>query len=287
MKERASSPNKMGNLGKFPQEFFRTIITEIKPYSTLLLGVKDTGRGQILPFRASGTFVRSGNLFCILTANHFCSDLRGCDYLGLVIHKEEHQFMIRRSDLHIIDVAVPAVQGRDPDISIIVILSSEKLGTIGASQKTFYNLDRYRDGVLNDLWPAEKGVWVVVGYPEAKREEIYTPYAGGLQLILLSQEMYAFGGLARESQLKDFDLLELDVEESCENIPNTLVGISGGGIWQIPVIEQGSEIRFNPPLLSGMAFSEERQAGSLKTVRCHGRMSLYRKVFEKLQEFKH
>jgi hypothetical protein len=60
--------------------------------------------------------------------------------------------------------------------------------------------------------------------------------------------------------------------------------MSGGGLRQIPICRDGQgNVTHQTPLLSGVVFYQNLTKGMSSAVKCHGRQSVYRVAYEKLQ----
>lgn len=72
-------------------------------------------------------------------------------------------------------------------------------------------------------------------------------------------------------------------EEKSE-LPISFGGISGGGVWQVPLLKtKEGEIQAKEPIFSGVAFYQTAIVDKKRTIRCHGRRSVYESVYKALR----
>lgn len=68
-------------------------------------------------------------------------------------------------------------------------------------------------------------------------------------------------------------------------LPKNFGGISGGGLWQI-LLKDSSVDKFEPTcyILSGLAFYQSELKANKRLIRCHGRQSIYKNVYEFIKD---
>jgi hypothetical protein len=73
--------------------------------------------------------------------------------------------------------------------------------------------------------------------------------------------------------------------DSSPDIPQSFGGVSGGGLWQIPLIKSlEGNIEPKEYILSGVVFYETGREGLYQSVRCHGRTSIYGMAYSFITE---
>lgn len=247
----------------------------------------------------SGTLARIGDKYGILTAQHVLPHLmKESTEFGVSILPYAHRYTISVSDVHVVELPKLTKQADRPDIAFM-FLTGSKLGAIQA-KKSFWSIPHWRDRML--LNPVDKynSLWLISGCPGefTKTEKSY----GQFKTVKSFCNMLGCSGVEREYFDQEFDYLEVSVlyQEGC-GLPETFGGVSGGGLWQIPITEsengmpQGGE-----PLLSGVACWEtniketrERSGSDVQAKRerwilCHGPHSVYQKLCELVeQEYSH
>ena len=233
---------------------------------------------EIVSLIGSGTFITVGDITGILTAEHVVKLLDDTSFngppkfLGLVIQKHEHRYTIEREHIKIHKIARGTVDSEGPDLAFIGIPLAE-LGTIRAV-KSFYNLQQDRKRMLSSPPKSNLGAWAICGAPDI--ETTNGKSTQGLKLKGFNSYCF-FGGDPRIYDMDKFDYLEMTVRYDCHpDIPESFGGISGGGVWQIPLIQMtNGEIKPKEYLLSGIAFYQTEKYGSRRFIRCHSRKSIY------------
>ena len=87
-----------------------------------------------------------------------------------------------------------------------------------------------------------------------------------------------------ENVHEEFDYLEIEV--NC-GAPQDFGGYSGGGLWQILITEgENGEPINKGRVLSGVAFCQSGINDGIRTIKCHGRKSIYQNAIEKFREWK-
>src|SRR5262249_19131972 len=135
--------------------------------------------------------------------------------------------------LRCIKIARGVAESAGPDLAVI-ILPSANLGQIKAL-KSFYNLGLRRDRVLSTPLENDMGVWFFCGAPdELTVEDSPTQEFGRVKVF------WGLGIPGRVSQgywAGEYDYFEFEVRygEKSE-LPTSFKGVSGGGLWQVPLL---------------------------------------------------
>ncbi len=230
----------------------------------------------------SGTFVCISNTFGILTAAHVVDLLRRPYSLGLILGTKVHRYTINSDYLEVIRIAKGQVDSEGPDLGFIVLPSSE-LGTIKA-KKSFYNLDIKSDRMLTTPPEFEKGIWALCGVPDAMT--VVGPSIKGFGLIKGFQMECGVGSIGHTYTVGEYDYCDFKVKyDTSPNIPQSFGGVSGGGLWQIP-LRKSSEQTIEPIeyILSGVAFYQTERTGLYRSIKCHGRKSIYDMAYSFITE---
>jgi hypothetical protein len=278
-----SNQEELCKITELPKKLLHEVSQIIESYSTGLIKVTNTPSGKEVPLLiGSGTFVLISNTYGILTAAHVIDLLEGLYSLGLILSEYEHKYTINSEYLEVIRVAKGKVDSDGPDIDFIVLPSSE-LGTIKA-KKSFHNLDIKRDRMLYNPPELDNGFWAFYGVPDIKT--IDKPPAKGFELIKGYNTYCYFGGIKNIYMVGGFDYCNFEVRyDSISNIPDTFGGVSGGGLWQIP-LRKSAEQTIEPIeyILSGVVFYETERTGLYRSVKCHGRKSIYDMAYSFISE---
>ncbi|MEW6659941.1 MAG: hypothetical protein AB1424_14880 [Thermodesulfobacteriota bacterium] len=275
--------DKLFKITDLPKKLIDEISRLIFSYSTGLIEVTTNTSGkESANLIGSGTFVSFSNTFGILTAAHVVNLLKRPFSLGLIISEHVHKYKIDSNYLEIIHLAKGEGESDGPDLAFIVIPSSE-LGTIRA-KKSFHNLDIKRDLILNNPPEFDRGIWAVCGVPNEKTIDHppgikFDPLKGFLMLI-------GFGSIRRTYTAGEYDYCDFEVNyDSSPDIPQSFGGVSGGGLWQIP-LRKSSEQTIEPIeyILSGVAFYQTERTGLNRSIKCHARNSIYDKAYSFITE---
>jgi hypothetical protein len=264
-----------------PDQLLDDVERVIHSYSTALIMITMGSGGQeCIRLVGSGTFVSVFKTFGILTAAHVVDLLKGPYSLGLTLTDHAQKYAIDSQHLEVIRIAKGQVDSEGPDLGFIVLPPSE-LGTIRA-RKTFHNLDRNRDRMLTTPPELDKGIWALCGVPDVQTTE--EPSEKGFDSLKGFHELCGFGGIRSIYMIGEYDYCDFGVKyDSSPNIPEKFGGVSGGGLWQIPLVKS-SEGRIEPKeyILSGVAFYETGRTGLYQLIKCHGRNSIYNVAYQKV-----
>lgn len=269
-------------LSQTPESLLARIAEMVHSYSTALvkMSVDHEGHERIHQI-GSGTFVSVGDTYGILTAQHVSNELHGpCD-LGLALIRHEHVLRIKKDYLKIIEIASASIPSEGPDLSFIALPASN-VSTIKAV-KSFLELSFDKDKILNNPPPLDFGIWFICGTPsEGTEEEESEKGFGG---VISSHGNCGATGVNREYVMGDYDYIEVGIDYSGSGgIPSNFGGMSGGGLWQV-LTRQTEEGELEPTkhLLSGVIFYQSDVINQRRFIRCHGRRSIYKNVFDKIE----
>jgi hypothetical protein len=257
-----------------PHEFLSLATNVINGYSVGLIRLlKRPNKPDLARFIGSGSVVKVQDQHGIMTAHHVLEELYyPCD-LGLILVEGEHHTSIPVENLDLVEIAVPGIPGSGPDLAYIG-LPSERIVGIGMF-KQFYDLEHDRDELLNSPPDPRLGVWFVNGIP--KEFTKYEPSAGGFDAALSFRGLCGAGGANRIFEEIGFDYIEVLVEYEEENeLPKSFGGISGGGLWYVPVVIEDGVPKAARYLLAGTPISETAEiVDGKRTILCHGWKSIY------------
>ncbi len=267
----------MQSFSDTPDSLLRQITGRLHAHSTMLMRiiVEPDGNEEGVHI-GSGTFVKIGDIYGELTAQHVVSELAGDYLLGLTAAREgeTHSFKAQKSSIGVMEITSPASEEYGPDLGFIILSDWDGVGTIKAS-KSFYDLSHDNDEWSVNPPPLDSGIWFACGAPGERFERIL-PEAGFGKVIEF-QDFCGVGGIDRRYEKDDFDYLEMDIEFSEETgMPHSFGGMSGGGLWQVTV-SRSSEGVLAPSrfFLSGLIFYQGVNADGVRFLRCHGRQSIH------------
>ena len=268
-------------LGEMPGYLKEDIGRRLHWYSTPLIEAPPETREEIEPRQlGSGTFISLEGTHGILTAQHVSKRLPEKGYLGLMLEKgKEGRFRINVEELRILDIATPVEESQGPDLSFIR-LPDTYVGEIEAREKLFYQLSQHRDAVLDHPFDLDIGAWWVCGVPHEKTEAEESQ--AGFPGLLHFQSVCFAGGPIRDWSRGGYDYIDFEVDYAGDTDPfGSFSGYSGGGLWQVPIRElEGGTLEPKKVILSGVAFYQTDIKDQKRSIRCHGRRSVYRNVYD-------
>lgn len=176
-------------------------------------------------------------------------------------------------------VARGTLDAEGPDIGAIVLAPSVA-GTL-AAEKSFYNLSARQNDLLTKPPARNIGVWFVHGFVEEKTVE--EPGSAGFERVKSFCSFTGAGGPSDDPlEVGDHDYYGFQVTEGCRaDSPKSCGGISGGGLWQIPIRKEPNGLfRLLSPLLSGVVFFQESEQHGTLALKCHERKSVYATAYD-------
>ena len=271
-------------ISKTPDALQEAITRNLVDYSIGFVRVDKTPQGEDPVLLGSGTLVTIGEISAVLTAEHVVTALPREGRLGLVLSHEVDMHTVDTQGLAYKKIARGSIDAEGPDLGAI-FLAPPIAGAI-AGKKTFYNLAKRRNQMLQTPPDLCDGLWVVNGFVDewTKKEtaiDRYKPIKGFCNLS-------GIGATEPPVLVGDHDYFAFPVSYGQGSVmPKSFKGMSGGGLWQVPIIrdEQGN-LRHKTPLLSGVVFYQEPTTENRCAVKCHGRLSVYRVAYDSLQNRK-
>jgi hypothetical protein len=222
--------------------------------------------GSTPHYAGTATCVRQGASEYILTAGHVWRELRG-ERFALSLEADRLLVPIEKSLVEPTVMAANKFGEWGPDLALIRLPSvvARDLGQV----KAFYNIDK-RKALMGDRPAYDHGVWAVVGAPE--EQSLFGKDEAVLTICL-------FASVVASAQTRDgFDYVDLSYfHEDRPDLPRSYGGISGGGLWQLPIArsESGDVVWNDHVNLEGVAFYQKAISPFEGVIRCHGRWSVY------------
>lgn len=260
-----------------PEKLINKNLDKIRPYIVGLIAIQLGERGENIKFLGSGTLITVNDKSCILTAGHILESRSydKADRIGLCILSGEHKYELDRQILISEHIWNKEDQSCGPDMGI-VILPELGIGTLKA-RKDFWNIEFCKERVM-DATRENESLWGICGVAEVLTTS--RPDGRIADKILTFHHYLWYSGLERKWPFGKYDYLEMSVlYERQSDIPRNLGGLSGGGVWQIPLFETSDgEIDCGEPLLAGLAFYQTQIIESKCYIRCHGKNSIYNEI---------
>jgi len=261
-------------LRELPDTVIKAAGMDVAKYSVGFINVQSTPpdpKGWAL--LGSGTFVSVGSTYAILTAHHVLSILPRKGNLGLLLSPTRQQYTVDTQGIAYVPIARGPREAEGPDLGAIVLAPSIA-SSIGA-KKAFYSLDSRRDQMLRSPPDLHDGFWIVNGVVEREKDGFVKRF----------YYLTATGGPDECIMNEDYDYFDFPVSYAGRPVaPKSFGGMSGGGLWQIPLTHDAQgEITYKTPLFSGVVFYQEPTTEVSCGVKCHGRLSVYDKAFEAIE----
>jgi hypothetical protein len=245
-------------------------------FSTIgFVGTKHVSGRRVPHLLGSGVLVSANRKKAILTAGHVLDVLPKTDRLGLFMTPGSELETIDSSGLARVEFPRGSQESTGPDLGAL-ILAPTIASSIGA-KKTFVNLDRHRDKVLSATRGVHDGIWLAQGFLAEETILVHEP--GGVHCYLYN--FSAIGGPDEIIRVAEHEYVDYPVSfEARENCPVSWGGMSGGGLWQVPLSLTGDEITDAYPILAGILFYQHPTSDTTAGVRGHAWRSIYGEAYD-------
>jgi hypothetical protein len=256
------------------KEMFNPVWQSISSYLVGIVKLRKTDSFDKVTLCGSGTLAEINGRHAILTAHHVIEALPNSGEIGLILAPQPaHKFTLNVETLNKVKLARGWSESEGPDLGLI-LLPMERLGQIKALQ-SFYNLSKRREKMLSDPPEITRGVWLLCGYPDewAKDQEA----EGGFAQVTGFKALCYGGGVDNECIREGFDYLDFHVDSGQLQ---SFGGVSGGGLWHV-LLKKSLEgkLEVSDSIFSGVAFYESPLVDGSRSIRCHGRQSIYKNVY--------
>lgn len=232
------------------------------------------GKQQTADLLGSGILVTASNEPAILTAHHVLEVLPKEGRLGFVLSDSEERTNIDVQGISYVEIDRGNVEAEGPDIGFVRL--SRTVASSLSATKSFYNLDKQREVLLNNPPPDNAGIWDAQGFIEQlTRLDTKTNQKKTVKAFC---QFGAFGGVVDYVERGKYDYCKFPIIDMQANQkPNDFGGISGGGLWQILLdATEGGEIKVKDSLLRGLVYYQEPfDTQGHSALRCHARKSIY------------
>lgn len=268
-------------LGEIPEKVIESAARDVAEYAIGFVSVEESRSGQDAVLLGSGTLVSIGSIYAVLTAYHVVTILPRKGRLGLILAPTLQQHTVDTHGLVYLQIDRGTIDSDGPDLGAI-ILGPSIAGAI-AAKKTFYSLDLRRDQMLQEPLNVRDGFWFVNGF--IHENTIEEPGRDGFDRIKRFYNLSGAGGPEEPVVVGNHDYFAFPVSYAGRSVaPKSFGGMSGGGLWQVPLIrnDQG-EIIHKTPLLSGVVFYQVPTTETECGVKCHGCQSVYKVAYEAIR----
>ncbi len=262
-----------------PQSFFDDVGQMLHHYSIGFYRIGGSGPDEDIILLGSGTLVKIDQIHAILTAHHVVEILPASGKLGVLTTLKMHRKTIDTEGIKYLKIARGTTDSEGPDIGAIVLPPS--IAAALAAEKSFYNLTLHRDELLKK--PPERDIGVWFAHRFVGEMTIEEAGSEGFERLKNFCKFTGAGGPNEDPvTVKDHDYYLFPVTEARRaSSPKDYGGISGGGLWQIPIRkEPDGAVRPLAPLLSGVVFYQQPVQQGTLALKCHGRKSVYSVAYD-------
>ncbi len=265
-----------------PADFFESTTREIINFTIGIVKIIENRTTENAILIGSGTLVDVNGIFGILTAQHVIDALPSHGNLGLIVSEKLHRPIVDAQTLIYTCIGRGKDSSIGPDVGFIK-LPHTVVGLLKA-HKSFYNITKSKDLILNNPPDEGLGLWCLAGIPEEKT--IIEGPNRGFESVMDFLLFCKFGRVSDRIIEDDYDYYSFGVSFNSESqSPMNYGGVSGGGLWHV-LIAQGkkSEIFTKNLYLSGLAFYQTPVVANKRKIRCHGRRTIYENAYHEISK---
>jgi hypothetical protein len=228
-------------------------------------------------FVGSGTLVEIEGSHHILTAAHVWNKAKDATHVGLSLTTFGSRFMVPRDRILSKQEWRTDDPGWGPDLALLRLPSAD-VPRIKA-HKSFLNFPQQRAAFADRPPDTTRGYWAVTGmvgeFSNIERDR----EANRVELRISGRAVFS---VVREVHERErYDYIDIGVRLELPGTPSTFRGVSGGGLWEIQLVEKSGTIQWNgKPHLRGVAFWESAPSGDRCVIRCHGPRSIFERAWE-------
>jgi hypothetical protein len=252
----------------------------IKNYTTMFML-----NGDML---GSGVCLQTCGFFGIATARHVASAVMQCSDFALYVNEGEESEWTRPDAFEHVDIDSPesrAAEAADetgPDLSFLIIRDAGALEVL-KRKKPFYPVAEQR----SQYWskPLDGMLWAIAGSPHEQCQAVKYEFEqdGAITKV---RNLVVWGGFRSRTVRNGYDYIELTMPCGGDPCPASYQGMSGGGLWAVPLeIDPSwnpSTVAHGSPLLGGIQVYQSEPANGCRVTTGHGFDSVYGRLREVL-----
>jgi hypothetical protein len=242
------------------------IVRDIGVFTVALFAVSRSQKGDQLDLAGTGTLVSVTDNQYILTAAHVWEEvLSKAAKLGItLIEARDHKFLMDTQTILTFGPGKPSDWNEwGPDI-IFLRVPPEHAAAIKA-YRSFYTLTNVDRADLNVDHLAVK---VLMGAPHELGKFTQTHASIEFPGFFMQADAPCY-------RRGVFDYIDLEVDTSCTDVPESFGGVSGGGLWNVLVYSSSSTGKIESvEILEGVAFHQSPVENGRRIIRCHGPESI-------------
>jgi hypothetical protein len=267
-------------LKDLPRSLVESVVHDIANYTIGFLKVLETPTGVDADLLGSGVLVSVGSKRAILTADHVVDVLPKSGRIGLVLGRTTQPYTIDTGGIVCVRIGRGHSESSGPDLAAIV-LAPQIAGAI-AAKKLFFNLQTHAERVLNGPLELRDGAWFAQGFLQERTTVLPDPAEEGL-----TKYFYNFTGVGGPDTVQtadDYDYFDYPVSPVDRiEAPVKWGGMSGGGVWQVPIKNEGL-LTHGPVSLAGLMFYQYPTTETQCGIKAHGPRSVYGKALQAIRE---
>jgi len=220
-----------------------------------------------------------------LTAAHVIDDLIRSKSARVAVICAEHPHQLLLDKAHLVIRKYGPTEGDfpGPDLGFIYLNEPKSLSVLRA-KKSFYPLRGDSDLVFSRIQPRGSALCFIAGAPEEMCSEEGVRRTASH--VLGTKHFLGRAQVSDEFVIEGLDYLKLGTLAGEHGFPVNYGGVSGGGIWHIPLCVNPdvglSSLTFSKPELIGVAFYQSELSGRSRTILGHGPKELYTLIVKQL-----
>lgn len=255
-----------------PPTFVAAAARDLAAYTVAFVRVQDAPDGRRASLLGSGVLVSAGGIRAILTAQHVIRVLPKSGRLCVLLERTPEPHSIDTTGLAFLEIARGGRESEGPDLGAVIL--APQIAASIAAKKSFVTLDAKREQMLGSPPEIDDGVWFAQGFLEERTVVTLDADRRGRTTGFFN--FTGVGGPDKVINVGEHDYFEFPVDFGARAVaPRSWGGMSGGGLWQVPIRRVDGGLIHGSPLLSGLLFYQHPTSDSTCGVRGHGRRSLY------------
>ncbi|MCK3776677.1 hypothetical protein MZK49_08020 [Ensifer sesbaniae] len=263
------------------KQLVKDFTTTISHMTIGFVNIPRHGSGEYADPVGSGTLVRIGPIFGILTAAHVLDALSPHEEVGLlrITNRPDRpqKMKIDMGQAETVVIGRPPFGSSGPDIAFLR-LPEATAGWLKA-KNTFFNLKKPQPEPPSSLLALPCFNLFIGVVAERTRK------ARKAETNTLLTEVTAFASAAtilHEYDAKGLDFLDIDILLAPEvKRPTSFGGMSGGGLWQVCLDTEQRQERDRR--LVGVAFYESESVNGRRSLTCHGPQTIYTDMLARIR----
>lgn len=261
------------SITEIPETLIRSCMERLWHFTVGFVRVERSERTEDATLLGSGVLVRVGKIRAILTADHVLRVLPSSGRLGLILSDKPEQTTIDVSGTEYLSIGRGDDSERGPDIGAVLL--HHPVASLIEARKSYYNLDRWKERMLNNPPDDRKGIWIAQGFVDEMT--VLDPAPSRFDRVKAFCDFGAVGGVEDYVSNGDHDYYTFPLKESpSEGIPSNFGGCSGGGLWHVFLVEkEEGELAVDNTLLQGLIYFQQPRHEGSSALRCHGPNSIY------------